>query len=364
MQPCVRDPYEILGVSRDADGEALKAAFRRLAREHHPDRNPGDEGAQSRFQEINAAYQLLSDPQRRAAFDRFGTDRPGAAAANGGVGAVRLDELLSELFGGWGRRPTHNGDMRLVLDLTFEEAALGCTKPLRYERLDRCRRCDGDGAEPDTALSTCASCQGSGRVAVAAAGWFVLQTQTPCPACTGRGRVPQQRCHDCAGKGLVAHRRTIEVQVPPGIESGATQTIPNGGSRVRPAGPSGDLELVIRILEHPSYRREGDDVLSELALSFTTLALGGDVEVRTLHGPRPLRVPPGTQPGVELKLRGEGVPHRFRAGRGDHRVRVRLQVPTRLTEHAKTLVQEFDAAQGDYEETGLLGRLKGLFSGD
>ena len=364
MQLCVRDPYQILGVSRDADGEALKSAFRRLAREHHTDRNPDDEGAQSRFQEINAAYQLLSDPQRRAAFDRFGTDRPGASGGNGGFGGVDLDEILSDLFGGWGRRPTHNGDMRLVLDLTFEEAALGCCKPLRYERLDRCRRCDGDGGEPDTAMSTCTSCQGSGRVAVAAAGWFVLQTQTPCPACAGRGRIPQHRCVECAGKGVVAHQRTIEVQVPPGIESGATQTIPNGGSRARPTGPSGDLELVIRILEHPLYRREGDDVLVDLPLPFTTAALGGEVEVPTLHGLRSLRVPPGTQAGVELKLRGEGVPHRFRAGRGDHRLVVKVQIPARLTERAKALVQEFDEVQGDYGETGLLGRLKGLFSAD
>lgn len=359
----MRDPYSVLGVSRQASADEIKAAFRRLAREHHPDRNPNDAAAERRFREVNEAYQVLSDPNRRARFDATGSDRSGAAAGpssagSGGFGG--FEDILSELFGAIGRRPTSRGDMRLVVEVSFREAALGCTKSLSYERVDACGDCDGSGAKAGAGFHGCSACGGAGRVAASIGGWFGVRTEQVCPQCGGRGKLPKVACGGCHGRGLAFDKRTIDVKLPPGIEAGAALPVAGGGSRPAPGAPAGDLELVVQITPDPMFTREGDDVVSELPVTFVQAVLGAEIGVETLRGRQPLRVPAGSRSGDELRLKGMGVPHRFRSGAGHHRVKLRLTVPEKLTPRARELVQQFDAAcqQGD---EGLLGKLFGLF---
>lgn len=358
MRSGVRDPYTILGVSRQAEATEIKAAFRRLAREHHPDRNPGDPSAEARFREINDAYQLLSDPAQRARYDRFGTEPPppgpGSQPGFGG-----LEDLLGEILGAFGRRPSTRGDMREALVLSFREAALGCQKALTYERIDLCGECQGDGAHPGSGHHVCRQCGGAGRVAAATPGWFAARTEQVCSACGGRGKQPVRPCSHCAGRGLSTRKRTIEVTVPAGIEAGASQLVTGGGSRLAPGMAAGDLELVVQIEDDPNFLREGDDVVSELSLSFARAALGGPVQIETLHGMRTLQIPAGSKPGDELQLKGEGVPHRFRTGAGHHRVRLRVVVPRSLSSRARQLLLDFDAATHD-ADAGLLSKLKAL----
>jgi molecular chaperone DnaJ len=313
----VRDPYDVLGVSRTATEGELREAFRRLAREHHPDQNPGDSDAQRRFQELNAAYQLLGDPQRRARYDRLGdTSRtgngPSPAADVGG-----LEDLLRDLFGGFVAPRIDRGDIQAVLEISLEEAARGCTKTLRYRRTERCVKC------------------------------------------TGSGHVGNVRCDSCHGNGGTNRERQIEVTVPAGIESDAAQTIVGAGNEARLGRPPGDLELVIRVRPDERFRREGDDVHSDVAVPFHVCALGGSIEVTTVYGTETLHVPAGTQHGDELRLRGRGVPHRFRGGQGDHFARVRMTVPQVRSERARSLVAEYDAAA--LVEDGLFDKVRSWF---
>lgn len=356
----MRDPYTVLGVSRQASADEIKAAFRRLAREHHPDRNPNDSQAEQRFREINEAYQILSDPNRRARFDATGSDRAGPMPGPGASGFGGFEDLLSELFGGFARRPSSRGDMRLVVEVSFREAALGCTKSLSYERVDLCGECDGGGAKAGSGYQVCRGCGGAGRVAAAMGSWFAVRTEQICPQCGGRGRIPKEPCVSCRGRGLAAERRTIDVKLPPGIEGGAALPVAGGGSRLAPGAPAGDLELVVQVNPDPVFTREGDDVVSEVPITFVQAVLGADVTIDTLHGPRTARVPEGSKSGDEIKIKGVGVPHRFRSGAGSHRARLRLTVPTSVSPRARELVVRFDAASRESEE-GLLDKLRGFF---
>ncbi len=357
----MRDPYTVLGVARHASADEVKAAFRRLAREHHPDRNPQDSQAEQRFREINEAYQLLSDPTRRARFDANGSDRPGPSPG-AGPGFGGFEDLLSELFGGLGRRPTSRGDMRLVVAVSFREAALGCTKSLSYERIELCGDCEGSGAKTGSGYHTCRGCGGAGRIAASMGTWFAVRTEQLCPQCGGRGRLAKEPCFGCRGRGLATEKRTIDVKLPPGIEGGAALPVAGGGSRLAPGAPAGDLELVVQVDPDAQFAREGDDVVSEVPVTFAQATLGAEVTVETLHGPQLARVPPGSKPGDELKLKGMGVPHRFRSGAGHHRARLRLTVPKVVSPRARELLQQFDAACGEGDD-GLFERLRGFFQG-
>lgn len=361
----MRDPYSVLGVSRQANADEIKTAFRRLARDHHPDRNPNDPAAEQRFREINEAYQVLSDPNRRARLDATGSDRPGPGAPGagpGGVGFGGFEDLLSELFGAIGRRPTSRGDMRVVVELSFREAALGCTKSLTYERIDACGGCDGSGARAGAGYHTCSACGGAGRIAASFGGWFAMRTEQICPQCGGRGKLPKSPCVACNGRGLASDKRTIDVKLPPGIEAGAALPVAGGGSRPAPGAPAGDLELVVQINPDPVFTREGDDVVSEARMTFAQATLGAELSVETLRGPQPVRVPAGSRSGDEVRLKGMGVPHRFRSGAGLHRVKLRLTVPERLSPRARELVKQFDEACQE-GEAGLLDKLFGFFQG-
>jgi molecular chaperone DnaJ len=290
-----------------------------LAREHHPDRNPEDGQAQQRFQEINAAYQILSDPRRRARLDQLGDTSRNGSGPTGAPDLSGLQDLLRDLFGGFAAPRVDRGDLEAVVEITFEEVALGCTKTLRYERRDTCADCDGSG------------------------------------------RAPTGKCSGCSGSGLTSRVREVAVNVPAGIEDGASQTVRGGGNRARRQGPPGDLELMIRVAADPRFSRQGDDVHSRVEIPFSVCASGGTVQVTTVYGNEPIDVPPGTGHGDEVRLRGRGMPHRFRSGQGDHFAEVVMQIPRATSERARELVHEYAAASE--HESGLFDKVRSWFAG-
>ncbi len=360
------DPYEALGVSRTATPEEIKAAFRKLAALHHPDRNPGDPTAHERFKTINAAYQILSDPQKRAAYDRFGHGQDGQNPFAGGVGfnvdASSLEDLLGSLFGAFGFQKGARGDLRKEVTLSFHEAAFGCTRKLTYDRAISCSGCHGSGARPGTRPDTCSACQGRGRVRFVQ-GLLGFVSERPCATCNGRGHVVTDPCETCRGVGIVAAENTLDVSVPPGIEGGPTTLVSGAGNVLRPGKPAGDLELVFKVEEHPFFKRVRDDVVCSVPISFPTAALGGEVEVPTLEGKAKVRVPGGTQPGAVLRLKGKGVPKRT-GGRGDQRVEVLLEVPDRLTARQRELLEALGRELGEDvmpQRRTFMDKLKDLF---
>jgi molecular chaperone DnaJ len=368
----VRDPYDILGVDRSATQDEIKAAFRRLASQHHPDKNPGDDGAHHRFKEINAAYQILSDPQKRAAFDRYGEAAMGGPGQPGNpfggmpfdVTDLPLDGILGDLLGALGIKVGERGALQKEIRISFEEAAFGCTKEVKYERIEACDGCGGSGSAPGAKVETCGACGGRGRVRFQQ-GMIPIAVERSCSRCRGTGRVVVDPCKTCRGAGLVGNRvRTIEVTVPAGIENGATRVVERGGNVVRPDRPPGDLELTIRVSTHELFRRAGDDVICPLPISFAQAALGGEVEIPTLDGKIKLRIPPGTQPGAVLRVKGRGVPHRSSVGRGDQLMEVTVEVPTRLTPSQKELIARLATELGESvqpQQASFMEKLKALF---
>jgi molecular chaperone DnaJ len=369
----VRDPYEVLGVDRSSTQDEIKSAFRKLAGQHHPDKNPGDEGAHERFKELNAAYQILSDPSKRAAFDRFGpagvgeggpvAGAPFAAGMPFDVGDLNIDGIFGDLLGALGIKVGDRGTLQKELKITFEEAAFGCTKDITYDRVEPCGDCSGSGAAAGSKMERCSACNGRGRVRFQQ-GVFPIAIERPCSRCRGTGRVVTVPCVACRGAGLVAKPRTIEVTIPPGIENGAQRLVERGGNVTRPDRPPGDLELVVRVAPHPFFRREGDDVVCTLPVSFPTAALGGELEIPTLEGKGKLRIPPGTQPSSVLRVKGKGIPRRVRGGRGDQLVEVTIEIPTELTPKQKELVAELGRALGEDvqpQQATFMEKLRALF---
>lgn len=361
----MRDPYEVLGVARNASDAEIKTAFRRLAALHHPDKNPGDPEAQNRFKELNQAHQILSDPQKRAALDRYGTEafRPGGSTGPGFTDFGGFEDLFGDLLGAFGFRSGERSNVRKTLELSFEEAANGCEKQITYERVDLCGQCSGRGAEPGTRSETCGSCGGRGRVRVQQA-LFPIAVERPCPRCRGSGQIPSVPCSRCQGAGLARAQRRLQIDIPSGIESGSVRVVDGGGNRARPDRAPGDLELAVEVKPHPLFRRVGDDVVCRLAVSFSQAALGGEVECPTLDGPVRLRVPPATQVGSVLRIRGKGIAHRVRSGRGDQLVEVSVDVPTQLSHRARQLLEELGHELGESvqpQEPSFIEKLKGLF---
>jgi molecular chaperone DnaJ len=377
----VRDPYEVLGVARDASPEDLKAAFRKLAAKHHPDRNPDDDAAQDRFKEINAAYQLLSDPQKRATYDRFGDAGLGGAAGGqspfpGGMpfdfadiaSNIPMDGLFGDLLGKLGMRPGDKGDLRKEVSVTLEEAAFGTEKELAYERIEVCSECAGGGSKPGSAPKTCPVCTGKGRVRIQQ-GILPIVMERDCTRCGGRGRIVVDPCTVCRGAGLVTKPRTIVITIPPGVESGATRLVERGGNVPRADRGPGDLELVITIMPHPVFKRAEDNVVSAVTVSFPQACLGADVQVPTLDGKGKLRIPPGTQPGNLLRIKGKGMPRRM-GGRGDQLVEVKVIVPDRLSPRAREMIEGLAEELGQPiepvspepdDQRSVFDKLKGFF---
>jgi molecular chaperone DnaJ len=351
-----RDHYQVLGVRRDAPPEEIKSAFKKLAAQYHPDRHPGDSTAHERFKEINLAYQVLSDEGRRSMYDRFGhrAEEPGSPFAAGGpfaggfvdISDIAIDGILGDLLGVFGVGRGDKGDIKREVDVTFEEAAFGCEKAIRYERLVTCGDCRGSGAAMGTAPETCPACVGRGRVRLQQ-GIFPIAVERSCSRCRGTGRTVRHACVGCRGAGLVTGSETVRVSIPPGVESGSSRLVGGGGNRPRPDRPPGDLEVVVNVRPHAFFRRDGDDVVCTVPIAFTHAALGGDMEVPTLDGKGKLRVPPGTQPGTVLRIKSKGIPHRGGLGRGDQRVEVTIEVPRELTARQKQLLEELARERGE-----------------
>jgi molecular chaperone DnaJ len=357
-----RDYYEVLGVNKDASADEIKKAFRRLAVLHHPDKEGGDE---TKFKELNEAYEVLKDSEKRQRYDQFGhagvggaSGGPGAGGFNGynwanppggGInfdfGDMGLGDIFSSFFGGGGNqqrsKARHGRDVEIAIELSFEEAVFGVTKKLKLNLETGCEHCEGSGAEPGYELKTCPTCKGSGQVVTAMRTIFGnIQQAAVCPQCKGRGKVPEKACSVCNGNGVKRKDQTIELKIPAGIDDGATIRLREHGEAVQ-SGPRGDLYVHIRVKPHKKFTREGDLILSHEAVDMVTAVLGGQIKVDTVDGPITIKVPAGTQTGSDFKLSGHGVPHIKSDSRGAHIVTLDVEIPTKLSKRQKELLEEF-----------------------
>ena len=342
----IRDHYEVLGLDRQASAAEIKAAYRRLALQHHPDRNPGDRAAEEKFKEMSQAYAVLSDEDKRAHYDRFGAaagDLPFGAEADLRVVTDFFDAIFGDLFG-TGRKRTAGQDLRYTLELGFEEAALGCEKEIRFPRTGDCARCRGTGAEGGAkGLVPCTRCEGRGFVRHKAG---FLSARRECQACGGAGEVARVRCAACTGTGLADAERVFTVRVPPGSQAGNTQRVAGEGSPGRRGGPAGDLHVIVRVKPDPFYRQDGDVLVCEVPLSVEEAALGAEIDIPLLGNRVRMKIPPGTQPGAVFRVRHKGLP-RAGGGRGDAHVHIAVEVPTAVPDAARALLQQLRAALGD-----------------
>ena len=364
-----RDYYEVLGVSRDAQVTEIKASYRKLAVQFHPDRNPGDKEAEEKFKEAAEAYAVLSDTEKRARYDRVGHQSGPQGFSDFDPSAFGdFADILGDLFGmGGGQRRSRGGgiagsDLRYDLQLEFEEAAFGARKRLNYNRLERCETCTGSGSA-DGEIKTCKTCGGAGQVRYSQGFFSVART---CPECHGQGRKAVNPCKDCRGQGRVARPRELEVTIPAGVEEGMRLRLRGEGEHGLRGGPTGDLEVALFVKEHERWRRNGPDVHELLSLSYPQMVLGTTLDVKTLHGTESLKVPPGTQHAQELRLRGQGAPRLDSERKGDHVLHVQLEVPKpkELSEAQLDLLRqmaELEGAKG-YEKEGLVDKVKNLFS--
>ncbi|AGA91259.1 chaperone protein DnaJ [Thioflavicoccus mobilis 8321] len=344
-----RDYYEVLGVQRNASEADIKKAYRRLAMKYHPDRNPNDKDSEQRFKEINEANEVLSDPKKRSAYDQFGHAGVGGAGGFGGPGdfggAGSFSDIFGDVFGdifgarGGGRRSNRGADLRYDLALTLEEAVAGKDVKIRIPTLVDCQFCGGSGAKPGTKPKTCPTCSGSGQVRMQQ-GFFSIQ-QT-CPQCRGTGQIVVEPCTHCHGAGRVEERKTLSVKVPAGVDTGDRIRLAGEGERGEQGGPAGDLYVQIAVKDHPIFTRDGNDLYCEVPIGFATAALGGELEVPTLHGKVMLKIPHGTQTGKLFRVRGKGVKSVRSSGVGDLLCRVVVETPVNLTDRQKELLQEFD----------------------
>ena len=346
----MRDYYAALGVERTASQDEIKQAFRRLAREHHPDVKQGDPQADERFKEINEAYQVLSDPERRAQYDRFGTVQPfGADLREGGFGP--FEDIFDMFFGGRGRvsrdAPERGADLRYDLELTLEEAASGVEKSIEITRADTCPSCFGTGAERGSAPETCSTCRGAGEVRYSQRTVFGSFTQIgTCNTCGGTGKVIRNPCRNCGGSGRAELARSLSVKVPPGVDTGMRLRLAGEGESGARGGERGDLYVFVHVRPHPVFERRGRDLYTTVPLSIAQAALGDEVEIPTLDGPVPHPVPAGVQPGSTLTVKGKGMPHP-RGGRGNLHVRLDVRVPTDLSQEERKALLQFAKLRGE-----------------
>ena len=370
-----RDYYEILGVPRNASGDEIRASFRRLAREYHPDVNK-DGDAEERFKEINEAYGVLSDPEKRARYDRFGKEGVGNM---GGFRDYTTDfaDIFEELFGrGFGfstggRRsrnsPRRGRDLQLSVTLTFEEAVFGVEKEIEFQREETCSRCNGSGAEPGTTPVRCSTCQGQGEVRQVRQTFLGQMVQTTtCPTCDGRGEIISSPCRTCHASGL--ERKTVKkkVQIPAGVDGGTQIRLAGEGGPGANGGPNGSLFLILEVLPHQFFKRRENDVILNLDINVAQAALGADIEVPTLDGNEKLKIPSGTQPGKVFHIKNKGVPHLRRNGRGDQLVIVNVAVPSKLTKEQRELFEKLAESLGTTvkpQEKGFLDWLNEALGG-
>jgi len=370
------DYYELLEVSRDASADDLKKAYRRLARQYHPDANPDDPAAEAKFKEISEAYAVLADDDARARYDRFG-----AEGLRGGAGGDPFNFDLNDIFenffggspfgGGRSRGPTgppRGQDQEVVLDLDFEEAMFGVDRRVELRTAVGCDSCDGIGATPGTLIQTCSTCGGQGQVRQVRQSLLgQMMTTAPCPTCNGIGEEVPDPCSACGGEGRRMDTRSYEVRVPAGVDTGSTLRLTGRGAAGPRGGDSGDLYVHLRVADSDRFVREGDHLIAEQPVSMLQAALGARIEFETLDGPEELAIPPGTQPGEVLRLRGHGVPRlegRGR-GRGDLLISLRVDIPTKLSNDDEAVLRELAEQRGeevaDPGDKGLLGKLRSAF---
>ncbi len=368
----VKDPYEVLSVPRNATEAEIKSAFRRQGAKHHPDRNPDDAGASQRFKELNAAYQILSDSKKRTMYDRFGAAGLGAARG-GGAGPfggmpidfseIKIDGIFGDLLDALGIKFGDRGDLQLDLEIDFNEAAFGCTKKVNYDRLVDCVACQGRGAVKDTDFIMCGTCDGRGRVRYQQ-GVFPIAVERTCSVCHGKGRTVQLACEGCVGVGMKTKKCNLDVTLSPGVQSGSTRTIAGRGNIGRGRKP-GDVEITVKVRPHELFRRVGDNVVCQLPVTFAQAVLGDEIEIPTLDGKGVLRVPPGTQPGTILRIRGKGIPKRVVGGRGDQMIEVVVEIPTQLNEEQRLLVVQLADQLGESvqpQRRSFVEKLRDLFN--
>ena len=358
-----RDYYEVLGLNKGASDDEIKKAYRQNAKKYHPDLHPGDKAAEEKFKEVNEAYEVLSDKEKKARYDQFGHAGvdPNYGAGAGGYGGnpfsggIDIDDIFSSFFGGFGgsrgrsaNRPQRGSDVNAAVTITFEEAAKGCKKTINFNSVDNCDSCHGTGAEPGTQAKTCSACGGSGRVTVNQRTPFgTVQTQRSCDACHGTGKVIEHPCHKCNGSGRHRKNHTVDVSIPAGIKDQMMLNVSGHGNAGYNGGPKGDLHVTVNVKNHNLFERRGDDVWCDLTITLTQAVLGSEVVVPTLDGKVNYSIHEGTQPNDVFRLKGRGIPHLGGRGKGDQYCRVVVEIPKNLNNKQKELVRQFDSTTSE-----------------
>ena len=366
-----RDYYEVLGVGKDATDAEIKSAYRKKAKECHPDLHPDDKQAEERFKELNEANEVLSDPQKRQQYDQFGFDGPNMGGAggfdfNGFGGMGGFEDIFSSFFGGGmggARRngPVQGNDVQHRITISFEEAAFGCEKSVDFFRYENCDTCSGSGAKPGTQPQTCPTCKGSGQVRTG--GGFMVTVRT-CPTCGGEGKIIKEKCSSCSGTGRVRRKRTLKVRIPAGIQDGVSLVKRGEGEPGQRGGPAGDLYITVSIRPHKVFKRDGSNILLEMPITFTQAALGAEIDVPTLEKPVKQKIPEGTQTGTQFRIKGQGFPSLKNGIKGDLIVTVNVEVPRKLNEKQKELLRQLDESMGGKEYEGrrsFMDKIKDFF---
>jgi len=371
-----RDYYEVLGVDRNATEADIKKAYRKLAKQYHPDLNKGDPDAEAKFKEINEAYSVLSDSEKRAQYDRYGHAAFDGTAdfSGGGFGGFGFEDLddLFESFMGFGRSrssqrtgPQRGNDLQYSMEIDFLEAAFGATKELNVTRVQNCDVCGGTGSKPGTQPETCKRCNGTGQIRYSQStpfGHFV--NVRTCDMCGGEGKIITHPCEKCNGRGRVTKKSRISINIPAGIDDGQTMSLRGEGEPGLRGGPPGDLFVTIHIKPHPIFKREGYDVVCDVPISFVQAALGAEIEIPTIDGKMTFTIPEGTQTGTVFKIKGKGIKHLRSNTRGDEYIRVNVEVPVKLTQKQKELLRQFAEISGDYgleQKKGFFNKMRDLF---
>ncbi len=371
-----RDYYEVLGVNKGATGDEIKKAFRKMSKKYHPDLNPGDKTAEENFKEVNEAYQVLSDDEKRQRYDQFGHAGVDGNAGFGGGGFGGFDmgdigdifgDIFGGGFGGFGGRQRRNGprrgsDLSEYISLTFMEAAFGCKKKINITKTETCDECHGSGAKKGTQPVTCSHCNGTGQIQQRRQTMFGFSNViTECPTCKGKGKIIKEACSACRGTGNVRKNKTVEVNIPAGIDNDQVMRIGGAGNSGTNGGPAGDLQLVIRVKPDDIFKRDGFDVNVTFPVSFTQAALGATLKVPTIHGIVEYELPEGTQPNTRFRLRGKGIPVLNGRGNGDQYVTVTVEVPKNLNARQKEILRELDESCEYTKKNSFSEKMKKLF---